>query len=45
VDGFSPSGDDGLVSTIGIFHAQIPLPVGTFLIEIQAAGTWSITLD
>jgi hypothetical protein len=45
VDGFSPSGDDGLVSTIGLFHAQIPLPDGTFLIEIQAAGTWSITLD
>ena len=44
VDGFSPSGDDGLVSTIGPFHGQVPLLEGTFLLEVQGVGSWSITL-
>jgi hypothetical protein len=43
VEGYSSSGAGGLVNEIGNYSGDVLLPDGTFLITVQAEGTWSIT--
>jgi hypothetical protein len=43
VHSYSDSGSDLLVNEIGNYKAEIQLPDGTLLLQIEADGTWSFT--
>jgi len=40
---YSPSGGDLLVNEIGNFSGEEALPDGTYLLQINADGTWTVT--
>lgn len=43
ISSFAETGRDLVVNEIGQYSGQVTLDAGTYLLEITASGTWSIT--